>query len=525
MRAQDDDEDGATDEGGDHAQGDLPGVGAGEADGADHDIGTDHHHCAAQGCAHDEAGVTWSRHHPHQVRAHKTHEANRAGKNDGARREYSRDDELGRSEAAQVNADTNSLVVAEGGLVHLARDVPGDRHADTGHNRDVLDLVPPCVLTERADEEAAGCGALVREHVLEERDARPAHEADDHTHQDQRERFDEAASLTDHIDESKRPAGAQDRGTAGSEAAGIGEACGRQECPIDRAHHSQPRAAGEAKQVGRRERVAEEALEQHAGDGKGNANHGGGRDALLAHIQDHLAFDAITHAAHGQTNPDEEAQNDEEPDSQLKRRKQPPARAGGGAFGLAGGRHDTHSLASVRWSCTDGRTGKTPCRDLPWRPSFIGHERPFPEVALAQNSFRCKVVTPAAALVDEAVAYASVPLHDGLMGFLPGRAPLLARLGLGELRLDIADTGKGPGGTRSFAVSGGFVKMGDGQLTILAEKAIAGEELSASDADAEVNKLASATSKDATPAAADALREQRDFARLKATMARGHKGI
>lgn len=144
---------------------------------------------------------------------------------------------------------------------------------------------------------------------------------------------------------------------------------------------------------------------------------------------------------------------------------------------------------------------------------------------MAQTSFRCKLVTPTAALVDAPVAYASVPLHDGLMGFMPGRAPLLARLGLGELRLDMADTEKTKGGTRSFAVSGGFIKMGDGQLTILAEKAVAGEELSAADADAEVGKLASAAPKDSTPASVESLREQREFARLKAGMARGQKAI
>ena len=147
------------------------------------------------------------------------------------------------------------------------------------------------------------------------------------------------------------------------------------------------------------------------------------------------------------------------------------------------------------------------------------------ETFVAQNSFRCKVVTPAAALVDEAVAYASVPLHDGLMGFLPGRAPLLARLGSGELRLDVADSAKGAGGSRSFAISGGFVKMGDGQLTILAERAVPGEELSAADAEAEVATLAATTPKDSSPAAAASLREQREFARLKVTMAKSQKGI
>ena len=74
---------------------------------------------------------------------------------------------------------------------------------------------------------------------------------------------------------------------------------------------------------------------------------------------------------------------------------------------------------------------------------------------MAQKSFHCKLVTPTAALVNDRVTYASVPAWDGLMGFLPGRAPLLGRLGTGELRLEFADSEKTKGGSRSFVISGG----------------------------------------------------------------------
>jgi F-type H+-transporting ATPase subunit epsilon len=144
---------------------------------------------------------------------------------------------------------------------------------------------------------------------------------------------------------------------------------------------------------------------------------------------------------------------------------------------------------------------------------------------LAQKSFRCKVVTPSAALADDTVSYASVPLHDGLMGFLPGRAPILAKLGVGELRLTIAEDSKGHGGERSFVVAGGFAKMGDGVLTILAEQAVKGEEVSLADAEAELQKALSETPKDASPAAADALREKRNLARAKVALAKSAKGI
>ncbi len=90
---------------------------------------------------------------------------------------------------------------------------------------------------------------------------------------------------------------------------------------------------------------------------------------------------------------------------------------------------------------------------------------------MAKNAFDCTVVTPTASLVSGKVVYANVPAWDGQMGFMPGRAPILTRLGKGDLRLDFADTSKGQGGTSSYRVEGGFVKMADDRLVILAEKA------------------------------------------------------
>lgn len=91
------------------------------------------------------------------------------------------------------------------------------------------------------------------------------------------------------------------------------------------------------------------------------------------------------------------------------------------------------------------------------------------------KSFECTVVTPQASLVSGQVVYANVPAWDGQIGFMPDRAPLLARLGKGEVRLDFADTTKGQGGTAKYKVEGGFLKMADNRLVILAEKASAAE--------------------------------------------------
>lgn len=115
------------------------------------------------------------------------------------------------------------------------------------------------------------------------------------------------------------------------------------------------------------------------------------------------------------------------------------------------------------------------------------------------QSFRCRVVTPTASMVNEEVKYVQLPAWDGSMGILPGRAPILARLGAGELRLDIADSTKGQGGTRSLFIDGGVARMEGDELLILAEKAFASEAISIADAEAELQK---ATGPDAESARA-----------------------
>lgn len=133
---------------------------------------------------------------------------------------------------------------------------------------------------------------------------------------------------------------------------------------------------------------------------------------------------------------------------------------------------------------------------------------------VAKKSFRCKLVTPTAALVNDQVSYVSLPAWDGLMGVMPDRAPMLVKLGLGELRLDFADSDKGQGGSRSFLVDGGLVEMANNQMTILAERAIPGEAIIASEAEAEF-RAAQAAGATATGAGRAKAQKDLDRARLK----------
>jgi F-type H+-transporting ATPase subunit epsilon len=105
---------------------------------------------------------------------------------------------------------------------------------------------------------------------------------------------------------------------------------------------------------------------------------------------------------------------------------------------------------------------------------------------MAAKTFQCSLITPAAEVLKDQITYASIPAWDGLFGVMPGRAPIVAKLGLGELRLDFPDTGAAKGGSRSFLVEDGFVQMVNNRLKILATRAIPTESLTEAEARAEL---------------------------------------
>lgn len=103
-----------------------------------------------------------------------------------------------------------------------------------------------------------------------------------------------------------------------------------------------------------------------------------------------------------------------------------------------------------------------------------------------KNSFKCRVITPQAQVLNDEAVQAVVPCWDGLLGVLPNRAPMVMQLGTGELRIDFADMGTAKGGSRSYFVDDGFVQMLDNTLTILAANAVGADQLNETDAQAEL---------------------------------------
>src|SRR5207237_3306671 len=78
------------------------------------------------------------------------------------------------------------------------------------------------------------------------------------------------------------------------------------------------------------------------------------------------------------------------------------------------------------------------------------------------------------------VTQAILPAHDGEIGILTNRAPLLVKLGVGVLRLDLAG-----GKRRSLFIDGGIAQMKDNHLTVLTNEALPPEQIDAESARAE----------------------------------------
>src|ERR1700689_2936055 len=93
------------------------------------------------------------------------------------------------------------------------------------------------------------------------------------------------------------------------------------------------------------------------------------------------------------------------------------------------------------------------------------------------NKLRVRLVTPDRILIDESADAVELPSKSGYMEVLYGHAPLLAELGVGEVRLH-----GGSGGDQTYFVVWGFVEVLPDRVTILAQNAIKPEEIDAGEA-------------------------------------------
>ena len=81
------------------------------------------------------------------------------------------------------------------------------------------------------------------------------------------------------------------------------------------------------------------------------------------------------------------------------------------------------------------------------------------------ETFQLDIVTPDRLLVREAASEVTIPGRSGYLGVLPGHAPLLTELGVGEIVY------RNPAGVQHLAVAWGFADVLPNKVTILAERA------------------------------------------------------
>lgn len=101
----------------------------------------------------------------------------------------------------------------------------------------------------------------------------------------------------------------------------------------------------------------------------------------------------------------------------------------------------------------------------------------------SDSQLRLVVVTPETTVLDQDVSSLRIALYDGQLGILPGRAPLVGRLGYGELK--VADQA----GNRSYFIDGGFVQVNGPVVSIMTNQAIPAEEVDSSSAEQQLNEL------------------------------------
>lgn len=128
------------------------------------------------------------------------------------------------------------------------------------------------------------------------------------------------------------------------------------------------------------------------------------------------------------------------------------------------------------------------------------------ETTSGSHTVQCVVVTPEKAVLDEAVDFVALPMLDGELGVLPGRAPLIGRLGYGELRTQHGSI------TRRFFVDGGFAQVRANVVTVLTPRAIPAEKI---DPAAATRALEAARTPAETPEAQTARMKAQERARVQ----------
>lgn len=94
------------------------------------------------------------------------------------------------------------------------------------------------------------------------------------------------------------------------------------------------------------------------------------------------------------------------------------------------------------------------------------------------NTIQLEVVTPERLVVNDMAEYIEIPGKTGYLGVLPGHAPLITELAVGEI------TYRNGNQTKRLSVAWGFAEVLPEKVTILAETAEKAEDIDTARAEA-----------------------------------------
>ncbi|MFN3153715.1 ATP synthase F1 subunit epsilon [Bremerella sp.] len=101
-------------------------------------------------------------------------------------------------------------------------------------------------------------------------------------------------------------------------------------------------------------------------------------------------------------------------------------------------------------------------------------------------SIQCIVVTPEKTALETTADFIALPLADGEMGIGENHAPVIGRLGYGEMRIVSG------GETQQLYVDGGFVQIADNVVSILTGKAIPSTDIDVDQAEKQLEEASKA---------------------------------
>jgi F-type H+-transporting ATPase subunit epsilon len=101
---------------------------------------------------------------------------------------------------------------------------------------------------------------------------------------------------------------------------------------------------------------------------------------------------------------------------------------------------------------------------------------------MARETFHCSVITPEAKAYDGDADFVVIPAHDGEMGILRDRAPLVCQLGAGRLVVRQGNE------ELTWFIEGGFAQVLDNNVVVLTQKAIKPDQIERAEAERQLQE-------------------------------------